>query len=288
MKARPKEDYYGRVLKAAGYLRKHFRSKELQQPTLAVILGSGQGDLAESLRARIEIPFTAIPGFPLPSVVGHSGGFVFGKLGDTSIYCLKGRIHLYEGHEADQVVFWVRVLRVLGIERLIVVNAAGGLHRTLRPGDLMLIRDHLSMFVPNPLIGANLGAFGPRFPDMSACYSQKLRRLARLCARNMKLPLKEGVYVAVSGPSYETPAEVKMLRKLGADAVGMSTVPEVIVARHMGIECLGISCITNLAAGVSKTPLSHDEVLKVGKRITPVLTEFLDLLAGAILQSDAQ
>ena len=186
------------------------------------------------------------------------------------------------------VTFPVRVLRLLGVRKLIVTNAAGGLNPRFRPGDLMVIRDHLGLFVPNPLVGANEEEFGPRFPDMSQCYSPSLRRIALQCGRALKLILKEGVYAAVTGPSYETPAEVRLLRRLGADAVGMSTVPEVIVARHMGIECLGISSITNLAAGASKTPLCHEEVLRAGEKINPLLIRLLTRICRKLSREEVE
>jgi purine-nucleoside phosphorylase len=263
--------YLQAVIRAADFLTKGLLAKARVQPHVAVILGSGLGEFAETLSERETIPFSAVPHFPSSSVAGHSGNVVLGRIGRGSVLCLQGRVHYYEGHDMKAVTFPIRVLGRLGIRRLIVTNAAGGINPRFRPGDLMLIRDQISLFCPNPLIGPNEATLGPRFPDMSAAYSESLRQLARSCARRLKFTLKEGVYVSLTGPSYESPAEIAMLKRLGADAVGMSTVPEVIVARHMGIECLGISNITNAAAGISKRPLSHTEVLEAGQRIKPRL-----------------
>jgi purine-nucleoside phosphorylase len=193
-----------------------------------------------------------------------------------------GRIHYYEYGDLEAVTFPIRVLARLGIRRLIVTNAAGGINRGLRAGDLMLIRDHIGLFFPNPLVGMNFAELGPRFPDMSCCYSRSLRELALKCAGRLRLTLKEGIYAALPGPSYETPAEIKMLKKLGADAVGMSTVPEATVARQMGVECLGISCISNLAAGLSKSALSHDDVLRIGRQTGLRLVQLINALLGEI------
>ena len=263
--------YLQTVIRAADFLNKGLLANASEQPRLAVILGSGLGDFADTLDEREAIAFSAVPHFPLSSVAGHSGNVVLGKIGTAWVLCLQGRVHCYEGHDMKAVTFPIRVLGRLGIRRLIVTNAAGGINPRFRPGDLMLIRDHISLFCPNPLIGPNEASLGPRFPDMSATYSEPLRQLARNSARRLKFTLKQGVYVSVTGPSYESPAEIALLKRLGADAVGMSTVPEVIVARHMGIECLGISNITNTAAGISKRPLSHAEVLEAGERVKPRL-----------------
>jgi purine-nucleoside phosphorylase len=274
------------VIRAADFLSKGLLSKASEKPRVAVILGSGLGEFAETLTDSEVIPFSAVPHFPLSSVAGHSGNVVFGKIADAWVICLQGRVHYYEGHEMQAVTFPMRVLGRLGAQKVIVTNAAGGIHRRLRPGDLMLIRDHISSFCPNPLIGPNEASLGPRFPDMSAAYSEGLRKLARKCAQRLKLTLKEGVYVGVTGPSYESPAEIAMLKRLGADAVGMSTVPEVIVARHMGMECLGISSITNAAAGISKRPLSHAEVLEAGERVKPRLMGLLSAICARISKLD--
>ena len=258
----------------------------LDKPELAVILGSGQGNFAKTLAVELKVPFDSIPHFPLPSVAGHPGSFVLARLRRRSVICLEGRPHHYEGLSMNKVTFPVRVLGILGIRHLIVTNAAGGVNRRFSPGDFMLISDHISSFLPNPLVGVNWEDFGSRFPDMSQCYSLRLRQLARRCAKRLNIKLREGTYVAVSGPSYETPAEIGMLRQMGGDAVGMSTVPEIIVARHMGIECLGISVITNQAAGLSKVPLSHDEVLSTAERRTPALFKLLKCLCGEIVKAE--
>lgn len=272
------QDLYSKVQLAVEHLKKIFRWAEPQKPRLAVILGSGLGDFAETLQTSRRIPFSDVPHFPLSSVTGHLGHLILGRSGETWLICLQGRAHFYEGHEMSAVTFPVRVLGALGVKRLIVTNAAGSINRRFRPGDLLLLSDHISSFIPNPLVGPNLEGLGPRFPDMSECYSLRLRQVAQRCAQKLKFTLREGVYVSLTGPSYESPAEIQMLRKLGADAVGMSTVPEVIVARHMGMECLGLSLITNLAAGISQVPLSHQEVLEAGKRMKPKLVKFLVLL----------
>jgi purine-nucleoside phosphorylase len=274
------------IREAADYIRQRVGSLRATSSELAIILGSGLDGFVGRLEAKKEIRFSSIPHFPRSSVVGHAGIFVCGQMGGVSICCLQGRIHYYECHDMKLVTFPVRVLGALGINRLIVTNAAGGLNSKFGPGDLMLIRDHLGLFVPNPLLGANLDNFGPRFPDMSECYSKPLQRLAIRCARKLRLTLKQGVYLGLSGPSYETPAEIGMLKRMGADAVGMSTIPEVIVARHMGIECLGISVITNLAVGISRGPLIHQEVLDAAERVRPKLTQFLSSLCHEISTVD--
>ncbi len=279
-------DYSSQVTEAANYLRRILNRKDSREkdPVLGMVLGSGWGEFAGSLEDRIEIPFDRIPHFPQPTVVGHVGALVWGRIHGQPVCCLQGRVHSYEGQPPQVVTFPVRVLGQLGVRALILTNAAGGINPRLRPGDLMLIRDHLSSFVPNPLVGPHEDSVGTRFTDMSECYSPRLRGLAARCARRSNLRLLEGVYVAVTGPSYETPSEIRMFRKLGADAIGMSTVPEAIVVRHMGIECLGISLITNLAAGISKAPLSHGEVLKAGEKVKARLGRFLSSLCREWLE----
>jgi purine-nucleoside phosphorylase len=269
------KSYMEKVQEAAHFLACFLELGKTAELACCVILGSGLADFAHSLQDSRQILFSQIPHFPVSSVTGHAGALVWGTLENNQVCCLQGRAHFYEGHSMETVTFPLRVLWLLGLRKLVLTNSAGGLNPGFRPGDLMLLRDHLSLFVPNPLIGENEETFGPRFPDMSQCYSSSLRRIARQCAKQLKLTLKEGVYAAVSGPSYETPAEIRLLRRLGADAVGMSTVPEVIVARHMGIECLGISCITNLAAGISRTPLSHEEVLMAAGKSRPLMDRLL-------------
>jgi len=231
------------------------------KPAAAIILGSGLGGLAQRIRDAIEIPFAEVPGFPAATVVGHAGKLIVGALGGRSVVTLAGRFHMYEGHDAALAGFPVRVLHALGVRSLFVSNAAGGIRRTLRPGDLMLIRDHINLMCRSPLVGA-LQPGDVRFPDMSAPYDGTLSRQLRDAAAELRIPLVEGVYGGLLGPTYETPAEVRMLGILGADAVGMSTVPEVIVARTLGMRVAGISCITNLASGISPHPLSHAEVIE--------------------------
>ena len=239
-------------------------------PRIGIILGSGLGAFAEAVDG-VRVPYADIEGFPLPSVAGHSGGLVVG--GGVAI--LAGRVHFYEGRSMDDVVFPVFVLHGLGVETLIVTNAAGGINGSYAPGDLVLIRDHINLMGANPLRGQNPD-LGPRFPDMSSVYGAHLRETARTAAG---LPLAEGVYAALSGPSYETPAEIRMLERLGADLVGMSTVPEVIAARYLGLGVLGISCVTNMAAGVLDAPLDHAEVIRKGAETAP---RFARLLSGTV------
>jgi purine-nucleoside phosphorylase len=277
--------YSSKVREAANFVRRILKLPLLveEMPGLAIVLGSGLGEFAESLAQKRKVPYTAIPHFPRTTVSGHTGTLVLGSLWGRSVFCLQGRAHYYEGYPIRTVTLPVRVLGALGVKTLILTNAVGGLNPKFRPGDLMLIRDHLSSFIPNPLIGLNDNFLGPPFPDMSHCYSSKLRNLARKCARTLRLPICEGVYVAVTGPSYETPAEIRMFRKLGADAVGMSTVPEVVVAHQIGMECLGISVITNMAVRVSKVPLSHEEVLREAERVKAILMRLLNSICRVLL-----
>ncbi|NLD46265.1 MAG: purine-nucleoside phosphorylase [Clostridiaceae bacterium] len=236
-------------------------------PEIAIILGSGLGPLANEIENPVMIDYREIPNFPLSTVEGHEGKLVAGTLGGNKVVALKGRFHYYEGYEIPQVVFAVRVLRLLGVSHLIVTNAAGGINKAFKPGDLMIIKDHISLFAPSPLRGENIKELGVRFPDMSEAYSRKLMALCREAAAAEGIVLQEGVYAFAQGPMYETPAEIRVLGSLGADAVGMSTVPEVITARHAGINVLGISCITNMAAGILDQPLNHQEVMKTAKDV---------------------
>lgn len=236
------------------------------RPRVAVVLGSGLGSLADAVRDAVRIPYRDIPGFPEPGVAGHTGELVGGMLEGVPVVVQSGRFHLYEGHSAATAALPVRVFGRLGVRVLVVTNAAGGVRPTFRPGTLMLIADHINFMFRNPLIGPVLDG-EERFPDMSEPYDAALRLRAREVARELKIPLEEGVYVGLLGPSYETPAEIRMLQRFGADAVGMSTVPEVIAARARGIRCVGFSTITNPAAGLSAEPLSHEEVLRVGREV---------------------
>lgn len=251
-------------------------------PVLGVILGSGLGEFAERLEGAVRVPYDQIPGFPAAAVVGHAGVLVSGLVGGVPVAVLSGRIHYYEGHPMSDVVFPARVLGLLGCRTVIVTNAAGGIDRKMSPGDLMLIEDHVNAFGTNPLVGPNDDALGTRFPDMSDAYRRDLRKLALAVARRERIPVKTGVYVGVHGPSYETPAEIRAFRVWGAHAVGMSTVPEVIALNQMGVGVLGISCITNMAAGVLQKPLVHEEVLETTRRVKDRFVALLFALVAAV------
>jgi len=234
-------------------------------PRVGIILGSGLGELAD-IYNEISIPYAEIPGFKMSTVSGHKGQLVFAKINKVPVVMMQGRFHFYEGHSLETVVYPVKVMKKLGVEKLIVTNAAGGLNKKFKPADLMVITDHINMLGTNPLIGPNDDSLGTRFPDMTSVYSKNLIKIADDCAKKLKIKLQKGVYVAMTGPSYETPSEVRMLQTLGGDAVGMSTVPECIVANYCKMEVLGISCICNSAAGVSKTQLSHAEVIEAANQ----------------------
>ena len=244
-------------------------------PSVGVVLGSGLGGLADALENRIEISYGDIPGWPVSTAVGHAGVLVLGELDGVPTAVMRGRAHLYEGIGADRAVFGIRVLGKLGIRSLVVTNAAGAINDAFRPGQLVLISDHVNLQGTSPLVGANHEALGPRFPDMSDAYDPELRRLAHEAAGRLGLDLAEGVYVAWLGPQFETPAEIRLMRAAGGDLAGMSTVPEVIAARHMGIRCLGISVVTNMAAGVLGEKIDHEAVLEVGARVAGSLTALL-------------
>ena len=248
-------------------------------PAVAIVLGSGLGDFADTLGDAVAIPYGELPYWPASNVIGHAGRLVIGTTRGKRVAALAGRVHLYEGRDVGDVVFGARVMALLGVGRLILTNAAGGVHIAFSPGDLMIIDDHVNLLGANPLTGDNDERLGPRFPDMSAVYSPRLRKLATDVAAARGIAVQHGVYGAVPGPSYETPAEIRYLRSIGADAVGMSTVPEAIAARHMGVEVLGISCITNMAAGVLPQPLNHEEVLETAHRVRGA---FAALLEGII------
>ena len=238
-------------------------------PKVAVVLGSGLGDYAEDIRVEYELPYSEIEGFPVSTVPGHAGKFIFGYIGEVPVACMKGRVHYYEGYPVSDVVLPVRLLKLMGAEILFLTNAAGGVNTSFHAGDLMLIRDHISAFAPNPLIGPNIDELGPRFPDMSRVYDRELQKLIAGRAKENHIYLQEGVYAQMTGPSYESPAEIRMLRMLGCDAVGMSTVVEAIAANHMGMRICGVSCISNLAAGMSENPLSHKEVQEAADMAAP-------------------
>jgi purine-nucleoside phosphorylase len=248
-------------------------------PETAIVLGSGLGDFADTLQNSVATPYSALPHWPASNVIGHAGQLVVGETVGKRIAVLSGRAHFYEGHDMATVVFATRVMGRLGVKQIILTNAAGGINTSLTQGALMIIDDHINLLGSNPLIGRNDERFGARFPDMTEVYSRRLGRLANEAARAKGIPLSHGVYVAVHGPSYETPAEIRYFRAIGADAVGMSTVPEAIAARHMGMDVLGISCITNMAAGVLPQPLVHDEVVETAHRVRAT---FISLLEGII------
>lgn len=231
-------------------------------PRVAIVLGSGLGDYASRIRVELEIPYSDIAGFPVSTVPGHDGRFIFGYIDNIPVVCMKGRVHYYEGYDISDVVLPVRLMHLLGAEILFLTNAAGGVNMSFHAGDLMLIKDHISVFAPNPLIGPNIDELGTRFPDMSAVYNKELQSLIEKAAKDNGIFLQRGVYAQLTGPSFETPAEIRMLRTLGCDAVGMSTVVEAIAANHCGMKVCGISCISNLAAGMTDTPLCHEEVQK--------------------------
>lgn len=243
---------------------------------IGLILGSGLGNSITSLQNERTIAYHDIPGFPESTVAGHSGEWVTGDMHGKRVAIMRGRFHYYEGHPIEDVVLPVRVMHKLGVKTLIVTNAAGGVNMAFTPGDLMLIRDTINFSGVNPLIGTNLDEFGPRFPDMSRNFDAGLCDIAKQCAASLGIGLREGVYMWFSGPSFETPAEIRMARTLGADAVGMSTVPETIVARHGGMRVLGISCITNMAAGILDQPLNHEEVLETGERVKQAFSGLID------------
>ncbi len=238
-------------------------------PKAAIVLGSGLGDYAESIRVECELPYEEIDGFPVSTVPGHAGRFIFGYIDEAPVVCMKGRVHFYEGYPVSDVVLPIRLMKLLGAEILFLTNAAGGVNTSFHAGDLMMIKDHISVFAPNPLIGPNIDALGTRFPDMSMVYDQSLQEVISRTARENHIFLQEGVYAQLTGPSFESPAEIRMLRTMGCDAVGMSTVVEAIAARHMGMRICGISCICNLAAGMTNKPLSHEEVQEAADMAAP-------------------
>jgi purine-nucleoside phosphorylase len=267
--------YYEEVAEAAAWV--HARARGTA--TLGVVLGSGLGAFADRVENAQQFAYREIPHWPPAAVVGHAGRLVLGRVQGRDVAVLAGRAHFYEGHDLASVTFAIRVLALLGVRTVMLTNAAGGVNTSFTQGALMVIDDHLNLMGTNPLIGPNEDRFGPRFPDMSEVYSRRLRSVADAAAVDAGVSVAHGVYAALHGPSYETPAEIRYLRTIGADAVGMSTVPEAIVARHMGLDVLGISCITNMAAGVLPTPLDHAEVMETARRVA---SEFMRLLEGII------
>lgn len=254
---------------------KSVREKTNFEPKVALILGSGLGDFAEIINIVDTIDYHDIEGFPVSTVSGHKGRFVFGYVGDVPVVVMQGRVHFYEGYPMQDVVLPTRLMKMLGAEVLFLTNAAGGANFDFNPGDLMLITDHISSFIPSPLIGENLEQFGTRFPDMSNVYDKNLREIISKKAEELNIPLKQGVYIQLTGPAYETPAEVRLYRNLGADAVGMSTVCEAMVANHAGMKICGISCITNLAAGMLNQPLDHNEVKETADKVASLFKKLV-------------
>jgi len=277
------EDYFARANDAAGYIRQHCKV----QPRIALVLGSGLGSFANELTEATVIPYSQIPHFPLAGAEGHAGNLVIGSMGGVPVAAMQGRVHLYEGHSPQRVAFPIRVFARMGIKAALLTNAAGGVSARLKQGCLVVLTDHINLQGVNPLIGPNEARFGPRFPDMTEAYAKDYRAMAMEEGRRIiGLEIFEGVYAALSGPSYETPAEIRYLRTIGADTVGMSTVPEVIVARHCGIKVLAISCVTNMAAGMEDRPLTHQEVLETGEKVKGKFVELLKAviprMAGAL------
>ena len=266
----------------AEHAARTIRARLTVEPRIAIVLGSGLGGFADDFEDATRIPYNEIPGFPRSTVEGHSGRLVGGKVDSVPVLAMQGRVHYYEGYSLEEVTFPVRTFKLLGIKTLVLTNAAGGINVELTQGALMVLSDHVNLMGDNPLRGPNDERFGPRFPDMSGVYSPALQELVVEEAKAMGTEVRRGIYGGLSGPSYETPAEIHLLRNLGADAVGMSTVPEAIVARHMDMEVLGISCITNMAAGISDEPIDHAEVMAIGDSVRGTFTELLRRVVGRI------
>jgi purine-nucleoside phosphorylase len=258
------------------------RSRTKLEPRIAIVLGSGLGGFADEFDEAVGIPYEEITGFARSTAQGHAGRLVIGKVDDVPVMAMQGRVHYYEGYSLEQVTFPIRTFKLLGVKTLILTNASGGINVQLTQGALMVISDHLNLMGDNPLRGPNDDRFGPRFPDMSSVYSPELQQIVIEEAKAIGVEVRRGTYVALSGPSYETPSEIHLLRNLGADAVGMSTVPEAIVGRHMGLEVLGISCITNMAAGIGDEPINHEEVMATGDRVREVFTLLLQRVVGRV------
>lgn len=272
---------YENAKESANYIKS--RLPQGFAPQIALVLGSGLGGFAEKMEVAAAIKYADIPHFPLSTVMGHSGNLVAGTLFGKQVLCMQGRFHYYEGYSMAEVAYPVQVMHLLGAESLVLTNAAGGVNESFSPGDLMLISDHFKLLQDSPLRGKNIDEFGPRFCDMSDVYTKAIRQKVKALAQSAGIPLQEGVYAHMAGPSFETPAEIRMLRVLGADAVGMSTVPEAICAAHCGMKVLGISCISNMAAGILNQPLSHQEVLETGQRVAKKFTDLLLLAVAEVL-----
>lgn len=271
-------EYINKLRESCDYIK----SKIKDVPEVGIILGSGLGSLAEEVQNKVEIKYEEIPNFPVSTVVGHAGQFVFGDLEGKKVIMMQGRFHYYEGYNMETVTFPIRVLKLLGLEKIIVTNAAGGVNTGFKPGDLMLITDHINLSGANPLIGKNLEDFGPRFPDMSEAYNKEFIKIASESAKKVGVQVVKGVYTMMSGPTYETPAEIRMVRAIGGDAIGMSTVPEVIVANHSGMKVLGISCITNMAAGILDQPLNHQEVMETSNMVKDMFKKLVREIVKSI------
>lgn len=279
-----KSDLYSRADKAAQTIR----ARTTERARIAIVLGSGLGAFAEEFEDAVRIPYQQIPGFVTSTAQGHAGSLVIGKVENVPVIAMQGRVHYYEGYSLEEVTFPIRTFKLLGINTLILTNASGGVDVELNQGALMVISDHLNLMGVNPLRGPNDERFGPRFPDMSEVYSRELQEQVIEEARGLGVTLRRGIYAALAGPSYETPAEIHMLRAFGADAVGMSTVPEAIVARHMGMNVLGLSCITNMAAGISESPINHEEVIETGERVRATFTQLLRRLIATMPNKDGE
>ncbi len=262
---------YGKLMRCY----ESFRKKIDFKPRVAIVLGSGLGDFADTIEVEAELSYHEIEEFPVSTVPGHAGKFIFGTLGGVPVVCMKGRVHYYEGYPIGDVVLPTRLMKLMGAEILFLTNASGGVNHEFQAGDLMMITDHISVFAPNPLIGPNIEELGTRFPDMSTVYDRELQEILRQTAKEYGIPLKEGVYVQFTGPSFESPAEIRMTRALGGDAVGMSTVVEAIAANHMGMRICGISCVCNLAAGMTENPLTHKEVQEAADQAAPLFTKLV-------------
>ena len=265
----------GSLYERAEHAARVIRARTKLEPRIAIVLGSGLGSFADEFDEAVGIPYSEIPGFKQSTVAGHAGQLVVGSLNSVPLVAMQGRVHYYEGYSLEQVTFPIRTFKLLGVKTLILTNASGGINVELGQGALMVISDHVNLMGDNPLRGPNDDRFGPRFPDMTSVYERDLQEFVIEEAKAIGVEVRRGIYGALSGPSYETPAEIHLLRNLGADAVGMSTVPEAIVARHMGVEVLGISCITNMAAGISDEPINHEEVMATGDRVRDIFALLL-------------
>lgn len=264
-------EVYNKLLKCYGC----FKEKVNFKPVVALVLGSGLGDYADGIEVVAELDYHDIEGFPVSTVPGHQGKYIFGYVGKVPVVCMKGRVHYYEGYNISDVVLPVRLMKLMGAEVLFLTNAAGGINTDFRAGDFMLIKDHIANFVPSPLIGENIDELGVRFPDMGNVYDKELRHVIKRTAALAGIQLQEGVYIQLTGPNYETSAEIRMCRTLGADAVGMSTACEAVAANHMGMKTCGISCISNMAAGITANPLTHKEVQDTADRVAPLFKQLV-------------